>query len=724
MYVAMFRHLVSTRARAIVTIVGWVLIAGVLAGLAPTLKSVEDNRSASLPPAAADSTQARELTRSVFPDQQGTPAVIAVTGIDRADTESAVARISATLSGSARPDGVLGVVSPTLTPGAGAELVSADGGTALVVVPIEGSPADVEFRDTVDAVRVLAAAEAGDAQVAVTGPAGIAADTVKVFAGGDRVLLLGTVLLVLMILLVIYRSPLLALAPLLAVGLAMRIAQSLGALMADAGWFEISAQTASIMTVLLFGVGTDYALIITARYREALIDEPDRYRAMGVAVRGVGETVLSSASTIVLAMLALLVSISPALRGFGPYLALGVAVMAVVAFTFLPAVVLLFGARVFWPVTLPTAAARARGGVVWHRAADLVAKSPVKVAAGGLVVLAVMSLGLLGYRQTFDSVAGFRVDTESARGLDQMRAGFGPGEVAPTTVLVTGASDLRGSDAVARVADALAALDSVARVGEAPRLSADGHTAAITVVLDGDPYGARALDAVGPLHATAQAAAEAAGVPKASVLVGGETAQTADIRAALDRDMGYLVPVVLLVVGAVLMLLLGSVLAPLYLVATLVLSFLATMGVTTFVTVTLLGDDGIGNRVTAYVFVFLVALGVDYTIFVMSRFRQETRFAPPAEAIRTAVIRTGGVVSSAGLILAATFSVLMTQPIRELFQFGFAMAVGILLDTFVVRPLIVPAVVRLLGGKALWPRRLTPPHPRVAMARPTVEEPA
>ncbi|MFF7442936.1 MMPL family transporter [Streptomyces sp. NPDC008122] len=258
---------------------------------------------------------------------------------------------------------------------------------------------------------------------------------------------------------------------------------------------------------------------------------------------------------------------------------------------------------------------------------------------------------------------------------------------------------VRGREISIAVADA----DDVSRVGERPRFGEDGRTVFYDVVLDVDPYSSKALDAIGPLKEAARAAADAAGVADATVLIGGETAQNADIRSALDRDTTLVALLVLAVVTAVLVLLLRSLLAPLYLVATLVLSFLATLGATAFFTLTVLGDEGIGNRVTAYVFVFLVALGVDYNIFIMSRFKQELRTLPPAKAISAALTRTGGVVSSAGLILAATFAVLMTQPIRELFQFGFAMAFGILLDTFLVRPLLVPAIVRLLGDHALWP---------------------
>ncbi len=716
--------LLGSKKRAAIVVVFWVVLAGLLAGVAPALDSVEDNTSANLPPAASDSMTARDLVRSELPGQDTTPAIVVVQGEGsnaEADVEEAVTRITSTLTGSTRPDHVASVVSTVSTPGAAADLVSQDRTAQLLIVPMTGSPSDESFQDAVDDVRDGASDAAGATSVAVTGPAGIATDTVKVFSGGDKVLLLATIVLVLVILLSIYRSPLMALVPLLAVGVAMRVAETVGAILADAGIITVSSQTASIMTVLLFGVGTDYALIITARYREALLEEPSLPRAMQTAMRRTTESVLASASTVVLAMFALLVALSPALRGFGPYLALGVAVMALVAFTFIPALTLLFGRAVFWPGSVAKAAERSRGGKVWHRIAALVARAPVRVASATVAVLIVMSMGMLAYQQSFNTLSGFRADTESEQGQHMIQEAFGDGEIAPSTVVVSSKEGLGTGSAPKQIATALGDADHVSRVGE-PRLGEDGKTVFYDVVLDLDPYSPAALDAIDPLKDTTRTAAEEAGVEDATVVIGGETAQTADIRSALERDTVFIVALVLLIVTAVLVFLLRSILAPIYLMATLILSFVATLGATTFFTLTVLGDDGIGNRVTVYIFIFLVALGVDYNIFIMSRFRQELRHRPPAQAISAALTRTGGVISSAGLILAATFSVLMTQPIRELFQFGFAMAFGILLDTFLVRPLLVPAIVHLLGDKAMWPLR--PDHPTAsALPTPTATDP-
>lgn len=709
MYATLTHSLFSSRRRAILTVVFWVLAAGLLASVAPSLDSVEDNESANFPPAASDSMQARDLTRTAFPEQTAIPAVIVVRGGDASATDEAVRRITTALSGPGKPSDVVGVISTQTHPEVSDDLVSQDQSAQLILAPITGSPSDDAFLDTVADVREIASDAGGGATVAVTGPAGIATDTIKVFSSGDKTLLFATILLVLIILLAIYRSPLMALVPLLAAGLAMRVAETTGALMADAGWFDINSQTASIMTVLLFGVGTDYALIITARYREALADQPDRYAAMQTAMRSVGETILSSASTVILAMLALLVAVSPSLRGFGPYLALGVAVMALVAFTFIPALILLFGRAIFWPSRARKAGATTTGRG-WNRVADLVTTKPKKVIAVTIAGLALLSAGLIGYQQSFDFVSGFRIDTESAEGQTLLREHFEPGEVAPSTILIHSDQNLEDSrGALEEISRTVSVHDDVARI-DAAQISSDGHTAAFNVVLDHDPYSPEALDAIGPLQTATQTAAQNAGLTDTTVLIGGETAQTADTRSALNRDTGYIVALVLLIVAGVLGLLLRSLLAPIYLVGTLVLSFLATLGATTFFTLTVLGDVGIGNRVTVYIFVFLVALGVDYNIFIMSRYKQELMSSPPVEAMHTAIRRTGGVVSSAGLILAATFSVLMTQPIRELFQFGFAMAFGILLDTFVIRPLLVPAIVTLLGQRSLWPSRTPAPE--------------
>lgn len=584
---------------------------------------------------------------------------------------------------------------------------SGDGLTRSLIVPVVGDPTAPEFRDDVDAMHTAAADAAEGATTHLTGPAGIVTDTVKVFASGDRVLLFGTILLVFVILVAVYRSPVMAILPLLAVGVAMRLAESAGALLADA--ITVSSQTASIMTVLLFGVGTDYAMVINARYREAMAADReagrprDPHAAMVAAMGTTGEVLASSAGTIILSMMALLFTSSPSLQGFGPYLAIGVGSMAVVAATFLPALLLASGRAVFWPGGEEKALRRV-DSPLWGRIASIVDARPKSVLAGALALLFVLSAGMVGYKESYNFLTGFRVDTDSAAGQQVIAEELGVGEIAPVPLLVEG--DGLDSGVLGSAAEALptALPDTVARASAGERdVAASGDAGRITVVLAVDPYEPGAMDSLSALEDAARGALADAGAAGATVTATGETATSADIRSGLESDTLLLIPLILGIVGLVLGLLLRSILAPSYLVAMLALSFVATVGLTVFIAVTVQGDSGIGNRVTAYILVFLIALGVDYTIFLMARARQELAHSGMREALRTSLVRTGGVVSSASLILAATFAVLMTQPIRELYQFGLAMALGILLDTFVVRPLLVPTIVRLIGDRALWP---------------------
>ena len=701
--------IVGSRRRAAVAVALWVVLIGTLAVLAPTVGDVTNNDHANDPPAGSPSMRAAQIAADEFSAADALPAIVVVHADTAPATRAAAHSLVVRIDALAAQHPLLGPPADAEQPG-GAHLRAPDGRTEMIVVPVSGSPSSADFREAVDALRALPVGPG--VQMAVAGPAGISTDAVAVFANGDHVLLLGTILLVMLLVFAIYRSPAMVFIALVSVGMAMRLAQTTGALMAGAGWFDISSQTASIMTVLLFGVGTDYVLLINARYREALGETSDPSAAMARALRGVAPVIATSAATVVLAMMALLVAVTPALTGFGPYLAVAVVSMALVAFTLAPPLLLLFGRRAFWPRRME-AVAGAGQGRIWGRVADLVARAPRRVAAASVALLLVLCLGLAGFSQTFDLVSGFRVATESATGQRMIADGFGPGASAPATVYVVADGPAPAPGQWAAVGRGLSAVPGVAGAAPMPRFSPDGRTGAYQVVFAGNPYATAALDRIDPLTEAATGAARAAGIRTHEVVVGGETAKAADTRAGLERDTWWIGALILAIVALMLVVLLRSLLAPLYLIAGLLLSSLAALGATTFITVTLLGDGGIGNRVVVYTFVFLMVLGVDYTIFIMSRYRQELAHRAWPDALHMALVRTGGVVSSAGVILAGTFAVLMTQPIRELFQFGLAMALGILLDTFIVRPLLVPAVIHLLGERALWPARPTVADPVV-----------
>lgn len=686
-------------------VIAWVFVIGVLTSVAPTLDDVETSDDDN-PPADSMSMRAAALAEAEFGADAAPPAIIVVRSGSPDATGEAVSGLVSAIEQADLP-AVLRVVDATAVPGGGT-LVNEDGTAQTVMVSLSGSAGDDDYRTTVTDLRTITSGvDDGDVEAALTGPAGIVVDAVEVFGGSDIVLLLGTIALVVVLLFAIYRSPVLVVVALVGVGFALRLAEGAGALLAEAGVIEISGQTSSIMTVLLFGVGTDYALIIFARSREALAEHPDPRVAVLRAMRSVAGALAASVSTIVAAVLALLAAVTPTLQAFGPYLAVGVVSMAAVAFTLTPALLVISGRLAFWPRRSSDGQHDLVSSRVWSRVADVVITAPRRVLAGGLAVLALMSTGLIGAQQSFDMVSGFRLETESAIGQEMLAESFGPGIIAPSQVLVRAEGPL-SDEQVERVAGALGSAPGVRQVGQV-QTSADDRTLAVDVALEANPYGPEAMVLLPRLTEVAGSAARDGGAGRVDVLVGGETAVAADTRTALNRDLVVVGLLMLLAVSLILAWVLRSLLAPLYLALTLVLSYAATMGLTSFVTLTVGGDLGIGNRVAVYVLVFLVALGVDYTIFMMARYRQELARSAPVPALRTSIVRTGGVISSAGVILAGTFAVLMTQPIRELYQFGLAMAIGILLDTFVVRPLLVPACIRLLGQRALWPTR--PAHP-------------
>jgi putative drug exporter of the RND superfamily len=713
----------GSRRRALLTVVGLIALTAILSVIAPKTADVEDNRGTLDPPASAESVHAQALLARAFPGQQGVPAIIVLRdpqGLTDTDLGQ-VQTITAALSGPDRPVGVQGAVSVASNPEAASQLNSIDRTTTMILVPITGlDPADEVFGATVDQIREIAAGTGtGSLQIRVTGPAGIIRDAVKVFSNADLVLMLVTMLLVLVLLLVIYRSPVLALLPLVTVGVAIGLTNALGSLLARAGVLSFDANTGSIMTVLLFGVGTDYCLFLITRYREELTHTPDRYAAMAAAMRRVGEATVSSAATVVLALLTLLVASLPVLRHFGPFLALGVLVMLVVSMSLLPALVLLLNRVAFWPVR--SAAKAPRPHSIWSRTANLTLRRPVAVLAGGLVLLAVLSAGLAGYRENYNIVAGFRAPTESAQGQKMLESGFPAGSLGPTDVLIDtgGQRAVDHLNAIDAVRHAIAAIPGVRSIdgpdphsdgkGNEQYLSADGHLARLQVVYDDDPYGAAALGRTGEVREEARATLAHTDLHGGQVLVGGPSAQALDRRDANQHDLLLVAPIMLALIALVLGVLLRSILAPLILLASTVASVTAALGVTVTVLLTLGHGSGIGERVTVYVFLFLVALGVDYTIFLMTRLREEARTHGHITGIRRAVTHTGGVISSAGIILAGTFTVLMTQPIDPLYQFGLAMGIGLLLDTFLIRGILIPALLRIIGPKIWWPSRVSHP---------------
>jgi RND superfamily putative drug exporter len=761
------------------TLALWLIAAGVLNVLAPKLADYYDTSGFGI--GDQESVRAARVLAAAFPQARGVPALIVVhnpAGLGPAD-EAAAQQISDWLVSGAHPAGVTAVVSPSTVPQARAQLVSADGTTLEILATLDDALSDRERTSVVEALRAYTDRfdSAGGRQVKVTGPAGIITDAASIFGDTDLPLLLTTVALVLVLLLAIYRSPLLALAPLVAVGAATAVVNPLLGFAARAGLFPVNQQAASILTILLFGAGTDYTIFLAARYREELEREADRFLALRRAVVGVGEAITSSAGTVIVALLTLLLTTLTLYRGLGPTLALGIAVMLVAGLTFVPALLAILGRAAFWPfvpklhpdTAEQVAASVGRG--FWGRIASVVVQRPGLAVAGSVLLLGVLALGNLGTPEVFNFLTGFRKPTPSAAGYAILAAHYPPGALAPSDVIVrlpAGTDAWTHLAAIDQLGAALAGVPNVAQIagptrptsepvaldpaalqaaiaalpadlkaalrtgrggppvgapsgmvpgGLDPRaiaayvaatryISPDGTVVRFVVTLGSDPYGVPALDTIAPLRAAARTATQAAFGSGASVLVGGVTPTQADTRAVSDHDKTIVVPLVLVLTAVILGLLLRSVVAAVYLLAAVTLNYFAALGAASFFFHRVQGDEGIAYAVPLYTFIFLVALGADYTIFLMARVREEAGRYGTRRGTQGALRRTGGVITSAGLILAGTFLVLTTLPLRDLYQLGLTVGLGILLDTFVVRGLLVPGIVVLLGRWNWWPGRL------------------
>ncbi len=764
------------------TLAVWIAAAAILSVAGPQLANYYDQSGFGI--GDQESVRAAALVRGAFPSAQGVPAIIVVhnpAGLAAAD-EAAARQISEWLTSKPRaadgtgPSGVAAVVSPYTVPGARAQLVSADNTTLEIVAVLGEGLSDDGQTEAVTAIRAYTDTFDGreGRQVKVTGPAAIITDAAAIFGATDLPLLLTTVGLVLILLLAIYRSPILALTPIVAVGVATAVVNPLLALAARGGIFPVGQQAASILTILLFGAGTDYTIFLTARYREELGREPDRIVALRRAVVGVGEAITSSAGTVIVALLTLTLTTLTLYRGLGPTLALGVAVMLLAGLTLVPAILAILGRAAFWPLVPQVRDAAmeeaGRGRGFWGRLATAVGRRPGVAVVGSILLLGVLSLGNLGVSEVFNFLTGFRKPTPSAEGYKILAAHFPPGTLAPSDVIVrlpaggdawtellaldfihtqlAAVPNVTGVTGPTRPTGAASALDLVAlrraiaalppetkaaiRSGQggppgdgsgapgggvdAAALAAyaagsqfvgvDGATVRYTVTLGSDPYGIPAIDTMSPLRSAARAAARGTLGPDARVLLGGVTPQQADTRTVSDRDTALVVPLVLALTAIILGLLLRSVVAALFLLATVTLNYFAALGAASFLFTRIQGDEGVAYAIPLYGFIFLVALGADYTIFLMSRVREEVATRGTLAGTQEALRRTGGVITSAGIILAGTFLVLTTLPLRELYQLGVVVALGVLLDTFVVRGLLVPGIVILLGRWTWWPGRV------------------
>lgn len=713
-----------------VLVVVWLAIAGLGGPTFGKISSVSTNDQAGFLPASAESTEVNEI-QADFRSSDAIPAIIV---IEKNDGELAPQDLGGfadlTVAIKEAP-GVLENVEGE-TPSVLGPIPSADN-QAVEYIVLLGSDGE-NVRDSVSELRVIVQENLPDGFTAyVTGPAGSLADLVAGFGGVDGILLIVALLAVFVILLIVYRALLLPILVLLTSVFAL--SGSILGVYYLALWdvIKLSGQSQGILSILVIGAATDYALLFVARYREALFEVPSKWAAIGRAIRGSFEPILASAATVIVALLCLLFSDLNSNKALGPIAAFGIAFSFLAAMTFLPALLAIFGRAAFWPfiprpgakkvVATQTETIAGLEGItgLWRRVGTLIAKKPRLTWIITLVVLLVASAGLpmlkaSGVPQT-DLLLGENI--ESVDGQDVLAEHFDAGSGAPVIIIAPEVSyenvmtAIKQFDGVTDVAvtrdlEAAPTVDMTAANSAAsasqllallpPKTNDDGQVL-IEATID---YQADSAEA----EALVKDMREGLRVVEPGVLIGGETAIALDTNETAQADLIKIIPIVLIVIFFILMLLLRSILAPLILIFTVVVSFAATLGVSAIVFNNVLGFPGADASVPLFGFVFLVALGIDYNIFLMTRVREESAMIGTRPGILRGLAVTGGVITSAGIVLAATFAALAVIPLLFLVQLAFIVAFGVLLDTILVRSLLVPAMAYDIGPKIWWPSKL------------------
>ncbi|WP_431986935.1 MMPL family transporter [Streptomyces griseoflavus] len=673
----------------VLLVVVWLGIGGAFGSYAGRLGEVATNDQAGFLPRSAESTEVIEQQKA-FRQDETLPAIVLWTADGDGQVKDRQAEATRSLASLAGTPGVVGKTSPALP--------SEDGEALQGVVQLEPADGD-QLAEVLERIRT-AAGQVEGTTVQVAGPAATQADLSDAFAGIDGLLLGVALAAVLVILVLVYRSVLLPLVIIISAVMALALACAVVYALAKNDIVRVDGQVQGILSILVIGAATDYALLLTARFREELAGH-DRFTAMRSALKQTWGAVVASAATVVLGLLALLLSDLTNNRALGPVGAIGIVCSVLSTLTFLPAVLVLLGRAAYWPAKPHSAEERRTGDGLWQRVASLVDRAPRKVWAftlAGLVVFAAFSPALTSKGVPLDET--FVNDAPSVAAQETLSEHFPGGSGNPTVVI---------ADA-GRLEQVVAAAEDTDGVASAAGVTASGRPGGEPLVVDGRVRVDVTLDAASDSDAAkdtvAQLRTSLHDVPGADALVGGYTAQQYDTLRTAERDRGLIVPVVLVVIFLVLTVLLRSLLMPALLVATVAVNFLATLGVSALV-FPLFGFTGTDPSVPLYGFVFLVALGVDYNIFLMSRVREESLRHGARQGVLRGLVSTGGVITSAGVVLAATFAALGVIPLAFLAQVAFIVAFGVLLDTLVVRSLLVPALALDLGPVAWWPGRIS-----------------
>ena len=566
--------------------------------------------------------------------------------------------------------------------------ISEDSTTAVITVPMEQSDATEEIVTRVEKLRELAKEDApAGLEVYVTGPEGFSADLSGVFAGADFTLLLSTVVIVAVLLLITYRSPTLWLVPLLVVGVADGMAGQLARQVAALFGITPDGSVTGILSVLVFGAGTNYALLLIARYREELLLHEDRHFAMAQAVRGAGPAIIASGTTVTLALLTLSFADLAGNRALGLVCATGIVIAMISALGVLPAALVVFGRGLFWPFVPKFGGINKSDSGLWAKLAKGVSKRPVAVSILGVLILGGLASGVSGIQVGLASTDRFLKTPEAVVGQQVLAEAFPAGSTSPTIVVAKSAQ----AEEVKALVENVDGVDSVS-VGES-----NATITQLNVVLEAEGQSEEAYAAINLIRDEVDKATGA------DAKVGGLDAQALDVKDAYAHDQLIVIPLILILVFVVLVILLRSFVAPVLLLTTVVASFFASMGAGWLIFTSVLGFPALDLSVFLYSFLFLVALGVDYNIFLVTRAKEEAEKVGTRQGMIKALSATGGVITSAGILLAAVFAVLGVLPLVALAQIGVIVCIGVLLDTLLVRTVIVPALAFMTGKKFWWP---------------------
>jgi putative drug exporter of the RND superfamily len=695
-------------------VIAWIVISGIFGPLFGKLTSVQENNNSSFLPKGAEATQASEVI-ATFSDQDSFtfPTLILLEGKGDPATFAAINSHFATV-GDLTIAGTTAKISDYIAPDQQiTAFPSQDGGAILVNVPLDGSslgkvlPNDEPVLPAlIEALRedIAPIAQANGLDPYVTGPGGLFGDLFAAFGTIDSTLLLTTLSVVAVILIVVYRSPILWIIPLISALIALALAGGIVYLLAKNDIIDVDGQSQGILSILVIGAATDYALLLIARYREELHLHSSRFVAMRAAYKGVWEPILASGSTVAISLLILLFSQLSNTAGLGPVGAIGIASAMFTILTLLPALLLVFGRWIFWPrKPLYDGNDQVMTGL-WSKVGARVERNPRKawVVTGSVLLLFAFASTTLK-TDGLGTIDTFTGNPESVVGQKKLETHFPGGEGDPTQVVFSAArldqmsAALKNAPGVSQITPQL---DGPAIPGQpAPQIAEVNGKVILNLTLNKSPDSVEAGNDVPEIRRIAKSV-------DASALVGGTSAVYFDVRTANAQDNRTIIPIVLLVITLILGLLLRSILSAVLLLGTVVLSYFATLGVCALVFNHIFGFPGGDNSFPLFAFVFLVALGIDYNIFLMTRVREESlRIGTRAGVIKGLTV-TGAVITSAGIVLAATFAVLGLLPLVPLAQLGFAVAFGVLLDTIIVRSILVPALVHDIGPKVWWPSKL------------------